>query len=71
MDAVMTRMSWTRQMLLLQQAERRAVQAARDAHSNFRYSPGSTPLSKLKELDEAATRAQDAVTAHQLVKAAG
>lgn len=64
----MNRMSWAREMLMLQQAERRAVGAARDARANMRYSPGSATPAQVAVLEAAARAAQDAVTAHFNVK---
>lgn len=66
---VLTRMNWSREMLMLQGAQRRAEQAANDARRNMRHTPGSVTPERLQELDIAARAAQDAVTAHHLVKA--
>lgn len=68
---VPTRMNWARQMLMLQGAARRAVQAANDVRNNRRYLPSFCTEEKLAALDAAARAAQDAVTAHQLVRAEG
>lgn len=57
-------MGWSRTLTALQRVERLAVQAARDAHDNLRYSPDSILVEEVARLDAAATKAQDAVTAH-------
>lgn len=67
----MNRMTWSRQMILLQTQCRQAEQAARDAASNFTYSPGSVTMVQVEKLNAAARAAQDAVRAHHLVKAEG
>lgn len=58
-------------MVLLNNVRRRAEQAANDARRNRRYLPSFCTEEELARLDAAARAAQDAVTAHQLVKAVG
>lgn len=62
-------LSWNSTLVLLNNAQRRAVQAANDARHNMRHSPGSVTAEQLRDLDAAARAAQDAVTAHYLIKA--
>lgn len=63
------KMSWARQLLVLQEAERRTVQASNHAHANARSkAPGALPKEELDRLDAAARAAQDAVSAHFKVR---